>query len=116
MALDNKLFDDLARVAGGAVSLISTVRQQVKADLRGRVDGVADRMDLAARDEVERLQAQVAKFRIEQELLKTRIAELEAKVSGKKAAPKAEPKSKAKTKTASQSASKKKPTSKAKRK
>lgn len=112
MALDNKLFDDLARVAGGAVSLISTVRQQVKADLRGRVDGVADRMDLAARDEVERLQAQVAKFRIEQELLKTRIAELEAKVSGKKAAPKAEPKSEAKSKTAS----KKKTISKAKRK
>lgn len=112
MALDNKLFDDLARVAGGAVSLISTVRQQVKADLRGRVDGVADRMDLAARDEVERLQAQVAKFRIEQELLKTRIAELEAKVSGKKTAPKAETKSNTTPKTAS----KKKTTSKAKRK
>jgi BMFP domain-containing protein YqiC len=104
MALDNKLFDDLARVAGGAVSLISTVRQQVQADLRGRVDGVANRMDLAARDEVERLQAQVAKFRSEQEDLKARIADLEAKVSGKKAAPKPA------------TASKKKPTSKAKRK
>lgn len=108
MTLDNKLFDDLARVAGGAVSLISTVRQQVQADLRGRVDGVANRMDLAPREEVERLQAQVAKFRSEQESLKARIADLEALIGSKKA-----PAKSATPKTASK---KKSSTSKAKRK
>ena len=84
MPNDSKLLDDLARVAGGAVSLISTVRKQVQADLRGRVDSYADRMDLAPKAEIERLQALVASFRSEQENLKKRIAELETLVKGKK--------------------------------
>jgi len=84
MPIDNKLLDDIARVAGGAVSLISTVRKQVESDLRGRVDYYADRMDLAPRVEIERLQAQVAAFRAEQEGLKRRIADLEAMIGGQK--------------------------------
>ena len=84
MPNDSKLLDDLARVAGGAVSLISTVRKQVQADLRGRVDSYADRMDLAPKAEIERLQALVASFRSEQENLKKRITELETLVKGKK--------------------------------
>ena len=109
MALDNKLLDDLARVAGGAVSLISTVRQQVKADLRGRVDGYADRMELVARDEVERLQAQVAKFRTEQETMKARLAELEALVGAQDIKKKsALPKPKSKSASAKKSPAKSK--------
>ncbi len=106
MPIDNRILDDLARVAGGAVSLVSTVRKQVQSDLRGRVDAVADRMDLAPKAEIERLQAMVAGFRAEQEILKKRISELEARVgvkvpaasakkpAAKKAAVKAKPKTK----------------------
>ena len=83
MPIDNKILDDLARVAGGAVSLVSSVRKQVQSDLQGRVDAVADRMDLAPKAEIERLQSMVAGFRAEQELLKKRIHDLEILVKGK---------------------------------
>ncbi len=103
MPMDNKLLDDLARVAGGAASLISTVRKQVQSDLRGRVDAYADRMDLAPKAEIERLQALVSTFRTDQTALKERVAELEALVKGKSApakkvtaSPKAKPAPKAK--------------------
>ncbi len=83
MASDNRLFDDLARMAGGAASLISTVRRQVGSDLKERAQSYTSRMDLATRDEIERLQATISKFRIEQEQLKSRVTELEAAL-GKK--------------------------------
>lgn len=101
MPIDNKLLDDLARVAGGAVSLISSVRRQVQSDLKGRVDYYADRLDLAPREEIERLQSLVATFRTEQSALKERVAELEALVKGSK-----------KEKSASPATSKKKPATK----
>jgi BMFP domain-containing protein YqiC len=97
MPVDNKLLDDLARVAGGAASLISTVRRQVQSDLRGRVDAYADRMDLAPKAEIERLQALVSTFRTEQTALKERVAELEALVKGKAPAKKVTASPKAKT-------------------
>lgn len=109
MPADKNLLDDIAKVAGGAVSLISTVRRQVKSDVRGRMDSYANRLDLAPREEVERLQAQVAMFRSEQDTMKKRITELEALVAGKKPGAKAasaKPASKAKPaakKTASKS-------------
>ena len=101
MASDNRLFDDLARMAGGAASLISTVRRQVGSDLRERAQSYSSRMDLASHDEVERLQAAVSKFRVEQEQMKKRIADLEALVSGKN-----------QVKTPLKSAAKKKPAAK----
>lgn len=89
MPADKNLLDDIAKVAGGAVSLISTVRRQVQSDVRGRMDSYANRLDLAPREEVERLQAQVAMFRSEQDAMKKRITELEALVMGQKPAAKA---------------------------
>lgn len=78
MASDKNLFDDLARMAGGAASLASTIRRQIRSDLKERAYAYTSKMDLADRDEVERLQATIAKFRLEQEELKKRIAALEA--------------------------------------
>ncbi len=112
MPMDNKLLDDLARVAGGAASLISTVRRQVQSDLRGRVDAYADRMELAPKAEIERLQALVSTFRTEQTALKERVAELEALVKGKQPTAK---KSSASPKTKT-TAKAKPPAKKAKRK
>ena len=83
MATDNRFFDDLARMAGGAASLVSTVRRQVSSDIKERAHSYTSRMDLAARDEVERLQASVSKYRAEQEQMKKRISELESAISGK---------------------------------
>ncbi len=106
MAADNRFFDDLARMAGGAASLVSTVRRQIRSDLKDRVGAYTSKMDLAGRDEIERLQAMVTKYRVEQDQMKRQIAELEAALGGKAkpAAPKKKP---ASSKSAKKSAGRK---------
>lgn len=98
MASESKLLDDIARVAGGAVSVLSSLRQQMRADLRDRMDNLGAQMDFAQRDEIDRLKLMLEKSRQEQDFLKQRIASLEEmlqpaapkskKVARKKVAPK----------------------------
>jgi BMFP domain-containing protein YqiC len=101
MANENRLFDDLARVAGGAVSLISTVHKQIKSDVTSHLGDVAGKMDLAERQELDRLMAMVSKLRLEQEEMKKRLDTLEGKkspqVKAKSASTKATKTVKAKT-------------------
>ena len=87
MANENRLFDDLARVAGGAVSLISTVHKQIKSDVSAHLGDVAGKMDLAERDELDRLMSMVTKLRLEQEEMKKRLDALEGKKSPSKPTP-----------------------------
>ncbi len=54
------LFDDLARVAGGAVSLMSTLRRQIESDMRERMAAHFERLDMVSRSEIHHLQAQIA--------------------------------------------------------
>lgn len=77
---DNKLFDDIARVAGGAAGLLASVRQQVAEEIKARIDDFADRADLVPRADLERLEAQV-------KALQKRIEALEGKKAPAKAAP-----------------------------
>ncbi len=56
---DPKFLDDMAKMAGGAVSVLSSVRAQIKEDIKARVDDVADRLDLVPREDFERLQSMV---------------------------------------------------------
>ena len=105
MASNKDFLDDVARVAGGAASLFSTVRQQIRSDLKERVGAYTSKMGDENSSEIDRLQATINKFRTEQEELKKRVAILEAALLGKaKTTPKAKP------------ASKSKPVSKTKRK
>ncbi len=82
---DPRFLDDIARVAGGAVNIVSGLQQQLREDLKSRVDSMADRADLVPREDLQRAEAMITKLR-------ARIDDLEArmdKVEGKKAAPKA---------------------------
>ena len=56
---DPKLFDDIARVAGGAVNLFSGLQQQIQADIKSRIDDLAARMDLVPREDLERAEARI---------------------------------------------------------
>ncbi len=56
---DPKFLDDMAKMAGGAVSVLSSVRAQIKEDIKARVDDVADRLDLVPREDFDRLQSMV---------------------------------------------------------
>ena len=73
----NPIFDDLARVAAGAVGAISGMRGEVEARIRDQLERILAGMDLVSREEFEAVKAMAAKAREEQEILSRRIVELE---------------------------------------
>ena len=77
MGFDNRLFDDLARVATGALSAISGVREEAEARLREQFERILARMDLVTRDEFEAVQAVAVRAREAQEALELRVLRLE---------------------------------------
>ena len=77
MSKREKIIDDVARVAGGAVGLMSGLAGQAKSSLRTRIDGIAHDMDLVPREDFERLELMLTKSREEQEELKNRLKALE---------------------------------------
>ncbi len=81
MQSQNRIFDDLARLASGAMSTLSGVRGEVETRLREQLERVLSGMDLVTRDEFEAVKAMAAKARAEQEELAGRVAELEALLS-----------------------------------
>ena len=80
MQSQNRIFDDIARVAGGAIGALSGVRGEIEARLRDQLERVLAGMDLVSREEFEAVKAMAAKARTEQEELLRRIAELEARI------------------------------------
>ncbi|MBL4690255.1 MAG: accessory factor UbiK family protein [Rhodospirillales bacterium] len=98
-----KIFDDLAKVAGGAVSTLSGLKGEVENLVRQQVERFLLNVDMVPRDEFDAVQAMAAKARAGQEALETRVRELEKKLGIKaqaksQANPKAKPKTKAKVK------------------
>lgn len=88
MQVDNRLLDDLARVASGAFGALSGVRGEVEARLKHQFERILSEMDMVSREEFDAVKAIAAKARMEQEALEKRVAALEAALSGKKAAAK----------------------------
>lgn len=79
-ARDNRLLDDIARMAGGAAGLLGSVRQQVKEEIKARIDELADRADLVPRADLERVEAMVS-------ALQKRVDALEGKKTPAKKTP-----------------------------
>jgi BMFP domain-containing protein YqiC len=91
MQTENRLFDDLARVASGAINTLGGLRGEIESRVKERVERLASEMDLITREEFDAVQAMAAKARQEQERLETRVAALEAEVAAltaSRAAPK----------------------------
>jgi BMFP domain-containing protein YqiC len=80
MQTENRLFDDLARVATSALGTLTGVRDEVETRLREQFERVLGRMNLVRREEFEAVQAMAAKARAEQEALAARVAALEARL------------------------------------
>jgi BMFP domain-containing protein YqiC len=83
MQNDNRIFEDLARVASGALSALTGVREEVEQRLRDQFQ----RMNLVRREEFEAVQAMAAKARAEQERLAERLAAIEARLDAEPAEP-----------------------------
>lgn len=80
MRTDNRLIDDLTRVASGAFSALSGVREDVEARMREQFEKILSRLDLVTREEFEIVRAMASQARVEQEALAARLALLETKV------------------------------------
>jgi BMFP domain-containing protein YqiC len=78
----NRFFDDVARVASGAMGALSGVRGEVEARLRDQLERVLAGMDLVSREEFEAVKAMAAKARDEQELLRRQLEAIETRLNG----------------------------------
>jgi BMFP domain-containing protein YqiC len=81
MQVDNKLLDDLARVAGGAIGALTGLRGEVEAQVRQQFERILSQMDVVSREEFEAAREMAVKARTEQEDLAERVTSLEALVA-----------------------------------
>ena len=91
MQTQNKILDDVARVASGALGVASEMRNEFEGLLRQQLERLVNQMDLVSREEFEAVKAMAAKAREEQELLAERVAALEAKLAAASKPAKAAP-------------------------
>lgn len=81
MQTNNKLLDDLARVASGALGVASGMRDELEGVLRQGFARVVGDLNVVDREEFEAVKAMAAKARGEQEALALRVAALEAQIA-----------------------------------
>jgi BMFP domain-containing protein YqiC len=87
MAERPRFFDDLAGVAGGAISALAGLREEIEALARARIDETIRRLDLVKREELDAVAELAANARTGQEAAEAllhdaleRLAALEARV------------------------------------
>lgn len=79
-----KFFDDLAGVAGGALSALAGLREEIAAMVRARVDEAVRRLDLVKREEFEAMAELARRAREQSEALALRVAALEGEKAAEK--------------------------------
>ena len=79
MQKDNKFFDDFARVATSAAGSVLDMKRELESMVSTQLEKLLQKMNLATREEVDTLQAMLAKARSEQDELKKRLDALEKK-------------------------------------
>ena len=105
MQSPNRIFDDLARVANGAVAVATGMRQEIEALVRQQFERFLTDRDLVSREEFEAVRLMAEKARAENEALVARLTALETRAKpAAKAAPKAAPKSGTRRRAASKKA------------
>lgn len=81
MQSQNRIFDDLAKVAGGALSALGGLKQEVEAMVRDRFERFMAEGNFVRREEFDVVQAMAAQARTEQEKLEARLIELERQLA-----------------------------------
>ncbi len=81
MQTDNRFFDDMARVAGGAMGVLSGLKGEIESMVHAQVERILGRMDLVPREDFEAVREMAQRAREEQEALADRVARLEAKLA-----------------------------------
>ncbi len=78
--MENRILDDLAKVAAGALGGVSGLKQEMEARMRQQFERVLADMAVVSREEFEAVKAMAARAREEQEKLGERLAALEARL------------------------------------
>ena len=76
-----KFLDDLAGVAGGAMSALAGLREEAEGTLRARVEDVIRKLDLVRREDLEAVQEMAANARAAQAAMEVRLDALEARLA-----------------------------------
>jgi len=82
MQSENKMFDDLVKMVNGFAGTMAGMGREAESSAREKMREWVGGQDLVGRDEFEAVKAMAAAARDENEILKARIAALEAKVAG----------------------------------
>lgn len=80
MQTENRLFDDIARMANGALNTLSGLRDEIETRVKERVERLLADMDLITREEFDAARDMAQKARTEQEDLARRVAALERRL------------------------------------
>ena len=72
-----KFFDDLAGVAGGAISALAGLKEELAALVKARVEEAVRRLDLVPREEFEAMAEVARRAREQADALERRVAALE---------------------------------------
>jgi len=78
MQVDNRLLDDFARLASGALGSLAGLKDEIDALVRRRLERLLAEMELVSREEFEATKAVASLARAAQETLEIRVARLEA--------------------------------------
>lgn len=81
MQTRNRLFDDAARLAGGAAGTLAGIRREIETLVRQQIERILSSMDFVSRDEFEAVREMAKKARTEQEAMADRLADLEAQLA-----------------------------------
>ncbi len=78
-----RIFDDVARLMTDAAGMAQGLRREVETIGKTQLERLLSTMDLVQREEFEAVRDMAAAARDENEKLKARLAELEARLAGK---------------------------------
>lgn len=87
MAERSKFMGDVAGLAGGAMSVLAGVKDEIESLVRSRIEETIRRLDLVRREELDAVREVAANARAGQEAAESRLAALEAEVAVLKAPP-----------------------------
>jgi BMFP domain-containing protein YqiC len=76
-----RFFDDLAGVAGGAISALAGLREEVEALARARIDEAIRRLDLVKREELDAMTELAANARTGQEAAEAQLRDVEQRLA-----------------------------------
>ncbi|MEZ5900305.1 MAG: accessory factor UbiK family protein [Hyphomicrobiaceae bacterium] len=79
----NRLFDDLAKMMTDAAGAAEGMKKEVESMMKAQAERFMNSMDVVKREEFEVVKAMAQKAREENDALKARLAELEAKLAGR---------------------------------